>query len=216
MPAFDRASNSKSPTGIDDAARGVYMFTKTFNYLLLVSKQQKDKRNEVSVMKLTMGRCMRRFISNGLVETAEDGKAFVERWKEMSSESSTQLKLEMFDIYMLIMGAWKADRFVLVPYLYNIAREEWDNNKSSLFRQVSALVLSFYVREHGRKLRMHIVREILDDLSQRSISLSPTHFSMLILYFGATQSANEVQKVLNKALEDPEASNSEALYYNTF
>ncbi|KAJ2395000.1 hypothetical protein GGI23_004470, partial [Coemansia sp. RSA 2559] len=145
MPAFDRASNSKSPTSIDDAARGVYMFTKTFNYLLLVSKLHKDKRNEVSVMKLTMGRCMRRFISNGLVETAEDGKAFVERCKEVSSESSTQLKLEMFDIYMLIMGAWKADRFVLVPYLYNIAREEWGNSKNSMFRQVSALVLSFYV-----------------------------------------------------------------------
>ncbi|KAJ2382793.1 hypothetical protein GGI23_007290, partial [Coemansia sp. RSA 2559] len=39
---------------------------------------------------------------------------------------------------------------------------------------------------------------------------------MLILYFGATKGVNEVQRVLNKALEDPEASNSEALYYNTF
>ncbi|KAJ1668863.1 hypothetical protein EV178_000127 [Coemansia sp. RSA 1646] len=216
MPAFGLASNDRSPESIDDAARSVYMFTKTFNYLLLVSKLKKDKRNEVSVMKLTMGQCIRRLIANGLVEATEDAKLFVERWKEISSESSKLLKLDMFDIYMLIMGAWKANRFTLVPYLYNIARKEWNSSKDSRFRQVSAIVLSFYVREHGQKLRISTVREILDDLNQRSISLSPTHFSMLILYFGATKSVHEMQRVLNKALEDPETRNSEALYYNTF
>ncbi|KAJ2557002.1 hypothetical protein EV175_001620 [Coemansia sp. RSA 1933] len=216
IPAFGLASSRAPSKSADDSARGVYMFTKLFNYLLLVSRLNRDKRNEVSVMKLTMGQCMRRFISSDMVETAEDGRAFVEKWKEMTSESSKQLKLDMFDIYMMVMGAWKADRFVLVPYLYSIACEEWESSKDGRFQQVSAIVLSFYVREYGQKLRVSTVREMLDDLNRRSISLSPTHFSMLILYFGSTKSMLEIQRVLNKALEDPEASESEALYYNTF
>ncbi|KAJ2610877.1 hypothetical protein EV177_003753 [Coemansia sp. RSA 1804] len=216
MPAFDLPRIRKSSKSAEDAASGVYMFTKVFNYLLLVSRLKRNDRNELSVLKQTMGQCMRRFISHDLVETTEDAKSFVERWKEISSKSSGQLKLEMFDIYMMILGAWKANRFMLVPYLYYFAREDWDNSKDHRFRKLSAAVLSFYVREHGPNLRVSTIREMLGDLNERAIGLSPTHYSMLIVYFGMTRSTKEMQRVLDKALENPEARDSEALYYNTF
>ncbi|KAJ1999771.1 hypothetical protein GGI04_004434, partial [Coemansia thaxteri] len=46
----------------DEAARSLYMYTKLLNYLLLVSKLQKAERNDVVVLRLAMGQCMRRLV----------------------------------------------------------------------------------------------------------------------------------------------------------
>ncbi|KAJ1990501.1 hypothetical protein GGI26_004703 [Coemansia sp. RSA 1358] len=216
LPACDEPMRVEGGENADKAARSVYMFTKILNYLLLVSKLKKNQRNSVAIVKKTMGQCVRRFIGNRHAQTTDDAQNIVELWKRMSKESSKQLGLDLFDIYMMILGAWKADRFTLIPHLYRLACDEWYTGNEKSFQRISAVVLSFYVRECGHTVQMSAIKELLDDLDTRLISISPTHYSMLILYFGVTRRTNELLKVLDEALSNPDAGNCEATYYNTF
>ncbi|KAJ2345233.1 hypothetical protein GGF43_005272, partial [Coemansia sp. RSA 2618] len=201
---------------IEAAARRVYMFTKLLNYLLLVSKLHKGQRNEVVVLRLTMGRCVRRLIDAKFVRTADDAKLLVGLWAKISESSSLPLQLSMYEIYMLILGAWKSGRHLLVPCLYRMACQKWRSGDGEQFQRISALVLSFYVREHAESIDAAVVRGLLMDMNQRMVALLPHHYSMLILYFGKMRNLNEAMNVLEQAMADPDARSTEAIYYNTF
>ncbi|KAJ2303466.1 hypothetical protein IWW54_005712, partial [Coemansia sp. RSA 2705] len=194
MPEFKPPT---APETIEAAARHVYMFTKLLNYLLLVSKLHKGQRNEIAVLRLTMGQCMRRLIDPKHLRTTSDAKMLVSMWKKISESSSLQLQLTIYEIRMLVLGAWK------------VGDEE-------PFQKLSALVLSFYVREYVDSIDPSVVRSLLVDMNQRLVKLSPHHYSMLILYFGKTRNPNEAMNLLEQAMDDPDAQTTEAIYYNAF
>ncbi|KAJ2787271.1 hypothetical protein GGI15_000877 [Coemansia interrupta] len=132
----------------------------------------------------------------------------------MASPRTQQLSL--YDIRLLILGAWKADRHALVPYLYQLACRQMQASNEAGFQKLSAIVLSFYVREYAESIEPSVINGLLDDLNQRHIRLSPSHFSMLILYFGKMHNIPEALRVLEQAMEDRETQGTEAIYYNTF
>ncbi|KAJ2778618.1 hypothetical protein H4R18_004497 [Coemansia javaensis] len=214
LPDFATAGEQQQQCG-DGAARHVYMYTKLLNYLLQVSMLRKGERNEVAVLRLAMGQCVRRLVGERHTRTAQDARALVGVWARMSETSSRALQLNTFDVYMLVHGAWKGGRQLLVPYLYRLGCQRWRVGEEAHFQKLSALVLSFYVREHAAAVGAAVVRGLLVDLNRRLVRLSPTHYSMLILYFGRTGNLDEVVRVFEQAMDDPEAAAAEATYYNT-
>ncbi|KAJ2792114.1 hypothetical protein GGI18_000654 [Coemansia linderi] len=210
---------SHSKGDADEAAQSVYMYTKILNYLLLVSRLRKAERSDVVALQLAMGQCMRRLIDSQLVRSPEDAQGFVQRLEQMSMNSSQPLRLTLFDLRLLVLGAWKSQRHLLVPYLYQLACKQRMTTDESGFQRLSAVVLSFYVREYtgpGECVAPSVVTGILEDLNQRSIRLSSHHYSMLILYFGKTNNMDEALRVLERAMDDPASRKTEAIYYNTF
>ncbi|KAJ1746590.1 hypothetical protein LPJ79_005797 [Coemansia sp. RSA 1821] len=201
---------------VELAARHVYMFTKLLNYFLLVSRLRQSQRNDVAVLRLTMGRCIRRLIDFKYLRTAEDAKMLVRQWKKISESSSTSLQLTNYEIYMLVLGAWKSGRHLLVPYLYRLACQNWRIGDEGHFQRLSALMLSFYVREYPNIIDPSVVRGILVDMKQRLVKLTSHHYSMLILYFGKTQNLDEAMNIIEQAINDPDAQGTEAIYYNAF
>ncbi|KAJ2386923.1 hypothetical protein GGI05_004234, partial [Coemansia sp. RSA 2603] len=163
-----------------------------------------------------MGQCIRRQIESKHVRTAEDAKQVVKVWKQLSKTSPRSQQLSLYDIRLLILGAWKADRHALVPYLYQLADRQMQVSDEAGFQKLSAIVLSFYVREYAESIDLSVINGLLDDLNKRHIRLSPSHFSMLILYFGKTQNIPEALRVLEQAMEDRMTQGTEAIYYNTF
>ncbi|PIA17861.1 hypothetical protein COEREDRAFT_85745 [Coemansia reversa NRRL 1564] len=204
------------PLNVEAAARHVYMFTKLLNYLLLISRLHKGERNEVAVLRLTMGQCMRRLLDMRFIRTTTEAKKLVGLWEKISKSSSLSLQLTTFDIYMLVLGAWKSGRHLLVPYLYRMACKQWRVSDEARFQRLSALVLSFYVREYGSSIEPAVIRGLLMDLNERSIKLLPHHYAMLILYFGRTQNLDEALQVFEQAMKDPNFQSAEAIYYNLF
>ncbi|KAJ2661633.1 hypothetical protein IW148_003277 [Coemansia sp. RSA 1199] len=201
---------------IEAVARQVYMYTKLLNYFLLASKLQKGERNNIAVLRLTMGQCMRRLVDPKFVRTTDDARLLVGLWTRISESSSMALQLTMYEMYMLVLGAWKSGRYLLVPYLYQMACRKWRVGDEERFQKLSALVLSFYVREHADSIDTTVVRSLLMDMNERQVRLSPRHYSMLILYFGKTRNLNEAMRVLEQAMGDPDAQSTEAIYYNLF
>ncbi|KAJ2149019.1 hypothetical protein IW142_000474 [Coemansia sp. RSA 564] len=201
---------------IEAVARQVYMYTKLLNYFLLASQLQKSERNNIAVLRLTMGQCMRRLVDPKFVRTTGDARLLVGLWTRISESSSMPLQLTMYEIYMLVLGAWKSERHLLVPYLYQMACRKWRPGDEDRFQKLSALVLSFYVREHADSIDTGVVRSLLMDMNERQVRLSPHHYSMLILYFGKTRNLNEAMRVLEQAMGDPDAQGTEAIYYNLF
>ncbi|KAJ2245169.1 hypothetical protein GGI13_005940, partial [Coemansia sp. RSA 455] len=203
----------------DEAARSLYMYTKLLNYLLLVSRLKKAERNDVVALQLAMGQCMRRLIDSRLVRSPEDAQSLVQRLEQLSSDSSQPLRLTLFDMRLLVLGAWKSQRHLLVPYLYELACKQRRSSDESGFQRLSAVVLSFYVREYTGSdecIAPSVITGILEDLNQRSIRLSSHHYSMLILYFGKTGNMGEALRMLERAMDDPASRKTEAIYYNTF
>ncbi|KAJ2489796.1 hypothetical protein IWW37_003711 [Coemansia sp. RSA 2050] len=210
---------SHSKDSADEAAQSVYMYTKILNYLLLVSRLRKAERSDVVALQLAMGQCMRRLIDSRLVRSPEDAQSFVQRLEQISTNSSQPLRLTLFDLRLLVLGAWKSQRHLLVPYLYQLACKQRISSDESGFQRLSAVVLSFYVREYtgpDECVAPSVITGILEDLNQRSIRLSSHHYSMLILYFGKTNNMGEALRVLERAMEDPASRKTEAIYYNTF
>ncbi|KAJ2845199.1 hypothetical protein IWW36_004878, partial [Coemansia brasiliensis] len=203
-------------SGVELAARHVYMFTKLLNYLLLVSKLRQSQRNNIAVLRLTMGHCMRRLIDSKYVRTAGDAKMLVGQWKKISESSSLPLQLTIYEIYMLILGAWKSGRHLLVPYLYRLACQNWRIGDEEQFQRLSALILSFYVREYSSSIDPSIIRGVLVDMKQRLVKLTSHHYSMLILYFGKIRNLDESMNIIEQAINDPDAQGTEAIYYNAF
>lgn len=209
-------------SSLEDSAMYIYRYTKLLNYLVLASKLQKGERNqEIAVLKLTMGQCMRRFLIPSWVQNTDDARNLVRMWNKMSSDYPRSLQLGLFDIRMLVLGAWKTKMGALVPYLYQMACKS-QNTKSDIrgFQRLSALVLSFYVGECTKGPRdcvqPSIITGMFEDLNSRAIRLTADHYSMLILYFGKVQNMDEALRVLERGMGDPEVRNTEALYYNTF
>ncbi|KAJ2792953.1 hypothetical protein H4R20_006697, partial [Coemansia guatemalensis] len=213
LPDF---ASTDHPPDVETAARRVYMFTKLFNYLLVISRQRKEERNEVAVLRLTMGQCMRRLLDMRFIRTNADAKTLVGLWEKISKNSSSSLQLTTFDIYMLVLGAWKSERHLLIPYLYMMACKQWRVGDEARFQRLSALVLSFYVREYGSSIEPAVIRGLLMDLNERLIRLLPHHYAMLILYFGRTQNLDEALQVFEQAMKDPDAQCAEPIYYNLF
>ncbi|KAJ1813758.1 hypothetical protein LPJ75_003058, partial [Coemansia sp. RSA 2598] len=211
MPKFDRR-----PENIEEAARTAYIYTKIVNFAVLVSKLQKKERNELVVLRLAMGQCLRRLIDFSAVQAPEDAKRLVKIWSQMSTRRPMSQRLSLFDIRLLILGAWKSDRHMLVPYLYQMARKQWQVREENEFQKISAIVLSFYVREHADQIESDVIRGLLEDLNDRHIRLSPSHFSMLILYFGKKRNMAEALRVLDQAMDDSRTQGTEAIYYSTF
>ncbi|KAJ1792274.1 hypothetical protein LPJ62_000934, partial [Coemansia sp. RSA 2167] len=212
LPAFKPPRDDN----IEAVARQVYMYTKLLNYFLLASQLQKSERNNIAVLRLTMGQCMRRLVDPKFVRTTDDARLLVGLWTRISESSSMPLQLTMYEIYMLVLGAWKSERHLLVPYLYQMACRKWRPGDEDRFQKLSALVLSFYVREHADSIDTGVVRSLLMDMNERQVRLSPHHYSMLILYFGKTRNLNEAMRVLEQAMGDPDAQGTEAIYYNLF
>ncbi|KAJ2082505.1 hypothetical protein H4R24_001531 [Coemansia sp. RSA 988] len=213
LPDFASANH---PTDVKAAARHVYMFTKILNYLLIISRLYKGERNEVAVLRLTMGQCMRRLLDMRFIRTTLDAKILVSLWENISKNSLSSLQLTIFDIYMLVLGAWKSDRHLPIPYLYMLACKRWRVGDEARFQRLSALVLSFYVREYGSSIEPAVIRGILMDLKERLVKLLPHHYAMLILYFGKTQNLDEALQVFEQAMKDPDAQCAEPIYYNLF
>ncbi|KAJ2814363.1 hypothetical protein FBU31_007317, partial [Coemansia sp. 'formosensis'] len=178
----------------DEAAQSLYMYTKLLNHLLLVSRLKKAERSDLVALQLAMGQCMRRLIDPRLVRSPEDAQGFVQRLEQISTNSSQPLRLTLFDMRLLVLGAWKSQRHLLVPYLYQLAcKQRWSSDESG-FQRLSAVVLSFYVREYtgpDECVAPSVITGILEDLNQRAIRLSSHHYSMLILYFGKTSNMGE-------------------------
>ncbi|KAJ1887844.1 hypothetical protein LPJ66_008896, partial [Kickxella alabastrina] len=170
--------------------------------------------------------CMRRAISANVVRTSEGAQRVVEAWQRMAAEEGVPLGL--FDLRLLVLGAWRAQRHALIPHLYRAACALAETAgavagavavagpEAELFRKLSAIVMSFYVREHGSGVKAAAIKGLLEDLNQRQIRLSPSHYAMLVLYFGKAGNMPEALRVLGRAMEDPEAAATEALYCNTF
>ncbi|KAJ2333732.1 hypothetical protein GGI00_002184, partial [Coemansia sp. RSA 2681] len=205
--------------GADEAAHSLYMYTKLLNYLVLVSRLRKAERDDVVVLRLAMGQCMRRLVDSRFARSPADAQSFVQRLEQISTSSSQPLRLTLFDLRLLVLGAWKSQRHLLVPYLYQLACKQRRSSNESSFQRLSAVVLSFYVREYTSAeecVAPSVITGILEDLNQRAIKLSPHHYSMLILYFGKTSNMGEALRVLERAMDDPASRKTEAIYYNTF
>ncbi|KAJ2865655.1 hypothetical protein GGH94_002099 [Coemansia aciculifera] len=203
----------------DEAAHSLYMYTKLLNHLLLVSRLKKAERNDVVALQLAMGQCMRRLIDSRLVRSPEEAQSFVQRLEQISADSSQPLRLTLFDMRLLVLGAWKSQRHLLVPYLYQLACKQRRSSDESGFQRLSAVVLSFYVREYtgpDECIAPSVITGILEDLNQRAIRLTSHHYSMLILYFGKTGNMGEALRILERAMDDPASRKTEAIYYNTF
>ncbi|KAJ2747884.1 hypothetical protein GGI20_000179 [Coemansia sp. BCRC 34301] len=210
---------TRCPYSADEAARSLYMYIKLLNYLLLVSRLRKAERDNVVVLRLAMGQCMRRLVDSQFARSPEDAQNFVRRLEQISASSSQSLRLTLFDLRLLILGAWKSQRHLLVPYLYQLACKQRRSGDEPSFQKLSGVVLSFYVREYTsaeKCVAPAVVTGILEDLNQRAIRLSPHHYSMLILYFGKTNNMGEALRVLERAMDDPASRKTEAIYYNTF
>ncbi|KAI8324571.1 hypothetical protein GQ54DRAFT_59367 [Martensiomyces pterosporus] len=209
IPAFTHKAEN-----MDEAAQHVYQYVKLLNYLLLVSKLHKKRRNEVAVVRLVVGQCMRRLIDSRFVRTTGDARKLVRKWRAISEGSPPAMQLTSFDVHLLVLGAWKSERHILIPYLYELECEKWvPGGDAAGFQRVSATVLSFYVQRCAEIIRPAVVRSLLEDLSQRGIRMLPHHYSMLILYFGKVRNMGEAMKVLERAMDDPAAQKTEAVYY---
>ncbi|KAJ2159867.1 hypothetical protein GGF46_002706 [Coemansia sp. RSA 552] len=199
----------------EPAARHVYMYTKILGYLLLVSRSRTSERNRVAVLRLSMGRCIRRLVDPQHARTAEDAEQLVRLWREISESSPQPLQLTEFDAYLLILGAWKSGRHQLVPELYRMACQlrRWSTAR---FRKMSALVLSFYICEYPKGTGDPVIHSLLQDLERRRVCLSPEHYSVLILHFGRARDLDEALSIFERAMKDPKARNTEAVYASLF
>ncbi|KAJ2769150.1 hypothetical protein IWQ57_003229, partial [Coemansia nantahalensis] len=206
----------RAASDCDATARLIYMHTKLLNYMLLASKLRKGERNKVAVLQLAMGQCLRRVVDDRLVRTAQGARALVSACRRISEDSSPALRLSVFELYMLVLGAWKSGRHLLVPYLYQQACSQYRAGDETRFQRLSALVLAFYVREYAGSIGPAAIRGLLVDVNERLIRLSPHHYAMLILYFGKTGNLGEVLRVFEQAMDDPETRAAEATYYNVF
>ncbi|KAJ2894605.1 hypothetical protein IWW38_002520, partial [Coemansia aciculifera] len=205
--------------GPDEAARSLYMYTKLLNCILVVSQLRKAERDKIVVLRLAMGQCMRRLVDPRFARSPEEAQMFVRRLEQISTSSSQPLRLTLFDLRLLVLGAWKSHRHLLVPYLYQLACKQQVSGNESSFQRLSAVVLSFYVREYTNAdecVAPSVITGILEDLNQRGIRFSPHHYSTLILYFGKTNNMGEALRLLERAMDDPESRKTEAIYYNTF
>ncbi|KAJ2604019.1 hypothetical protein H4R99_002068 [Coemansia sp. RSA 1722] len=211
MPKF-----GQQPESTEMALRLAYIYTKVLNYLVIVSKLQKSERNKLVVVRLAMGQCLRRLICSSKVQTPEDAKQLVKMWGQMSSKRQMSQRLTLFDIRLLILGAWKSKRHMLVPYLYQMACKQWRVREENEFQKISAIVVSFYVREHADEIDLGVIKGLLEDLNDRHIRLSPSHYSMLILYFGKKRNMVEALRIFEQAMSDSGTQGAEAIYYNTF
>ncbi|KAJ1724177.1 hypothetical protein LPJ53_001515 [Coemansia erecta] len=220
----DEDDSERSQDGPNDRPKGLFTYTALRSakcVLVLVpepfdANNSKSDRNRLVVLQLAMGQCIRRHIESRHVRTADDAKQLVQVWQRISKASPRTQQLSLYDIRLLILGAWKADRHALVPYLYQFACRQMQVSDEAGFQKLSAIVLSFYVREYAESIEPSVINGLLDDLNQRHIRLSPSHFSMLILYFGKVHNIPEALRVLEQAMEDRKTQGTEAIYYNTF
>ncbi|KAJ1944718.1 hypothetical protein EC988_005917, partial [Linderina pennispora] len=211
VPAFEyRAANTM------EAARTVYRCVKLLDYLIAVSKLFKRRRNSLVVLRLALGQCIRRSIEERFLDSPRSAEQIVRMWEEMSLSEPIATRLTYYNIHLLILGAWKANRHLLIPYLYSLACSMWDGSDKVGFQRVSATTLSFYTQECARDIDPEVIHGLLQDLSQRGIKLLPHHYSMLILYFGEIRNTREALRMFERAMDDPTAQKTEAIYYYIF